>query len=45
MYTDSILMMISWPALIIISYQLVKFVVKKYEGRQGNIIKDKRQKL
>lgn len=33
MYTSSILWMLSWPALIIVSYQLVKLVVKKYEKR------------
>lgn len=31
MYWSSILWFLSWPALIVISYQLVKFVIKKYE--------------
>lgn len=31
MYWSSIIWFLSWPALIIISYQLVKFAVKKYE--------------
>lgn len=33
MYTTSILLMLSWPVLIIVSYQLVKLAVKKYESR------------
>jgi len=33
MYTAQILWMLSWPVLIIVSYQLVKLVVKKYEIR------------
>ena len=33
MYTTPILWMLSWPVLIIISYQLVKLAVKKYEAR------------
>jgi len=33
MYTSSILWMLSWPVVIIISYQVVKLVVKKYEAR------------
>ncbi|WP_372932830.1 hypothetical protein [Mariniphaga sediminis] len=30
MYTTPILWMVSWPVLIVISYQLVKWAVKKY---------------
>lgn len=33
MYTTPILWMLSWPVLIIISYQAVKWAVKKYETR------------
>ncbi len=33
MYTAQILWMLSWPVLIIVSYQLVKLAVKKYENR------------
>lgn len=33
MYTAQIVWMLSWPALIIVSYQLVKLAVKKYENR------------
>jgi hypothetical protein len=33
MYTTPILWMISWPVLIIVSYQLVKLAVKKYESK------------
>lgn len=36
MYIDSIFWILTWPALIIISYQLVKFLVKKYEKKSGN---------
>lgn len=30
MYWSSILWFLSWPALVIVSYQLVKYVVRKY---------------
>ena len=33
MYTSSILWMLSWPVLIVISYQLIKLVVRKYEAK------------
>lgn len=33
MHTEAILWMLSWPVLIIISYQIVKLVVKKYESK------------
>lgn len=33
MYTTPILWMLSWPVLIIISYQLVKLAVKKFEEK------------
>jgi hypothetical protein len=33
MYTTPILWMLSWPVLIIISYQLVKLAVKKFEAK------------
>ncbi|SHE84403.1 hypothetical protein SAMN05444274_102552 [Mariniphaga anaerophila] len=33
MYTTPILWMLSWPLLIIVSYFLVKWVVKKYEAK------------
>jgi uncharacterized membrane protein YjfL (UPF0719 family) len=33
MYTSSILWMLSWPVLLIISYQVIKLVVKKYESK------------
>lgn len=33
MYIKAILWMLSWPVLIIVSYQLVKYVVKKYESK------------
>lgn len=33
MYTTPILWMLSWPVLIVISYQAVKWAVKKYEAR------------
>lgn len=32
MYWSSIIWFLTWPALIVISYQLVKFVMKKYEA-------------
>ncbi len=33
MYTSSIIWMLTWPVLIIISYQLIKLVVKKFEKK------------
>lgn len=33
MYTAQIVWMLSWPLLIIVSYQLVKLAVKKYEKK------------
>ncbi len=33
MYTNEIIQMITWPVLIIISYQVIKFVLKKYENK------------
>ncbi len=33
MYIKAILWMASWPVLIIVSYQLVRLVVKKYESK------------
>lgn len=32
MYWSSILWFLSWPALVIVSYHLVKFTVLKYES-------------
>lgn len=31
MYWNSILWFLSWPVLVYISYQLVKFTIRKYE--------------
>jgi len=31
MYWNSILWFLSWPALVVASYQLVKYTIKKYE--------------
>lgn len=33
MYTEPILWMLSWPVLIIISYQLIKLAIKKFESK------------
>jgi len=33
MYTSSIIWMLTWPLLIIISYQLIKLVIVKYEQK------------
>jgi hypothetical protein len=33
MYTIPILWMISWPLLVFVSYLVVMWTVKKYEGR------------
>ena len=31
MYLTSLLWFLSWPILVIVAYQLVKFTIKKYE--------------
>ncbi len=31
MYWESIFWFLSWPALVVVSYQLVKYTIKKYE--------------
>lgn len=33
MYTNEIIQMLTWPLLIILSYQLIKWVVKKFERK------------
>jgi hypothetical protein len=33
MYTREIIEMLTWPILIIVSYQVVKFLMKKYESK------------
>lgn len=33
MHTEAILWMLSWPVLIIISYQAIKLAVKKFEQK------------
>ena len=35
MYWTEILWLITWPALIFISYRVVLFALKKFEARQG----------
>lgn len=35
MYTEPIIWMLSWPVLIIISYQLIKLAIKKFESKTG----------
>jgi uncharacterized membrane protein YjfL (UPF0719 family) len=32
-YLESVLWLLSWPALIILSYYIVKFVIKKLEAK------------
>lgn len=36
MYWSSILWFASWPLLIVVSYQLVKFAIRKYEDILGD---------
>ncbi len=43
MYIKAILWMASWPVLIIVSYQLVKLVVKKYELKQKSQEEDPKE--
>ena len=33
MYTSPIIWMLTWPVLLIISYQLIKIVVRKFEKK------------
>lgn len=33
MYTSEIIEIITWPILIILSYQVIKFVFKKFEKK------------
>jgi hypothetical protein len=33
MYTTEIVQILTWPALIIISYQVIKFTLKKFEKK------------
>ena len=33
MYTSSIIWMLTWPVLPVVSYQLIKLVIKKYEKK------------
>lgn len=33
MYTEAILWMLSWPVLIIVSYQLIKLALKRFESK------------
>jgi len=33
MYTSSIIWMLTWPVLLVVSYQLIKLVSKKYEKK------------
>lgn len=44
MYTTPIIWMLTWPVLIIVSYQLVKLVVKKYVKKSESQI-DSEQNL
>ena len=39
MYWDSIFWFLSWPALVVVSYQLVKYTIKKYEPILENPVK------
>ncbi len=33
MYTSPIIWMLTWPVLIIVSYQVIKLVVRKFEKK------------
>jgi hypothetical protein len=33
MYTEPIIWILSWPVLIVISYQLIKLAIKKFESK------------
>ena len=39
-YLHEILWYLSWPLLIVVSYQAVKFVLKKFEKLNANTVKD-----
>ncbi len=40
MYIDSIFWFLSWPILIIISYQVSKMLIKRYESGEGKALKE-----
>jgi len=33
MYIEPIIWMLSWPVLIVVSYQLIKLAIKKFESK------------
>jgi hypothetical protein len=33
MYWNEILWILTWPVLIVVSYQTIRFLLKKYEAR------------
>lgn len=33
MYTTEIIQILTWPALIVISYQVIKYVLTKFESK------------
>lgn len=35
MYTNSILMLLSWPVLILISWLVIRYVITLYEKKQA----------
>lgn len=45
MYWNSILWILSWPVLIFISYQLIKFTIRKYESVLEKPVKNVHSKV
>jgi hypothetical protein len=45
MYTSSILMLLSWPVVIIICWFAVRFTLGYYEKKQEKIVRDSRKEL
>jgi len=39
-YLHEILWYVSWPLLIVVSYQAVKFVLKRFEKVEANRVKE-----
>jgi hypothetical protein len=36
MYTNSIILLLSWPVLIYLSWLLVRYVIRQYEKKQAD---------
>jgi hypothetical protein len=44
MYTSSILMLLSWPVIILISWFVIRFALDRYEKKQAKLGNEGEQK-